>query len=236
MDNWFVCLKHGNKYSAEYVNTLYNMFRRNAPSDIRFACYTEDRQGLNSNIEVFSLPIVNKVHGWWYKPFFFNPLLPTQGVILYCDLDVVIFRNIEKFYTMHQGKFCILRDFTRATRPNWPRFNSSIFRVNTGDHSYLYNNFVREPELHIKKYHGDQDYIYNEVIQSNQPFHLYPDRWAESYKWEMRKGAKIERIKGTRNFVNQGEPHIHLDTSVAVFHGEPNPQQCIDPWVVDNWR
>lgn len=236
MDRWFVCLKHGNKYSPDYVNTLYNMFKRNTPSDIRFACYTESTHGLNAGITALPLPIVNRVRGWWYKPLFFDPNLPTQGVILYCDLDVIIFRSIEKFYTMHEGKFCILRDFTRATRPNWPRFNSSIFRVNTGDQAYLYNNFIKDPSSYISKYHGDQDYIYNEVIASNSQYHLYPDDWAESYKWEMRKDAKIQRINGARRFVKEGEPYVKTNTSIAVFHGEPNPSQCTDPWVIDNWK
>ena len=235
-DRWFVCLKHGTKYDAEYVNTLHSMFKRHAPGDVRFACYTENKQGLNKNIQAFQLPLDLNVRGWWYKPMFFDPKLPTQGVILYCDLDVIIFRNIEKFYTMHEGKFCILRDFTRATRPDWPRFNSSLFRLNTGDHAYVYNNFIKDPNSYMKSYHGDQDYIYRTVIESNQPFHLYPDEWAESYKWEMRKGAKIERINGARRFKEKGQPHIRENTSIAVFHGEPNPAQCDDDWVIDNWK
>ena len=28
----------------------------------------------------------------------------------------------------------------------------------------------------------------------------------------------------------------HFITEVAVFHGEPKPSDCGDPFVVDNWR
>lgn len=233
---WFVCLKHGNKYSAEYVNTLHSMFRRHASSDIKFACYTENRQGLNKDIEVFGLPRVDNVKGWWYKPLFFNPNIPTQGTVLFSDLDVIIFNNIDKFYNVWNGKLCILRDFTRATRPNWPKFNSSIFRFDTGTHSYIYDNFIKDPRGLSRKFQGDQDYIYNEVIKNKQPYQLYPDSWAESYKWEMRKGSAIERRDGARRFVKVGEPKINKDTSIAVFHGEPNPSQCDDPWVIENWK
>ena len=236
MDKWFVCLKHGNKYSAEYVNTLHSMFKRHAPGDVRFACYTENRQNLNKDIEVFDLPTIGNVNGWWYKPLFFNPTIPTQGTVLFCDLDVVIFNDLTKFYTTWPGKFCTLRDFTRAMKPNWPKFNSSVFRLDTGTHSYVYDNFIKNPKEHMRRWHGDQDYIYDQVIKNNQPYQLYPDTWAESYKWEMRKGASMARIDGVRNFVKLGHPNINKDTSIAVFHGQPNPSQCQDPWVVDNWR
>jgi hypothetical protein len=41
---------------------------------------------------------------------------------------------------------------------------------------------------------------------------------------------------GKRNFKELGVPRILDNTSIAVFHGEPNPQECLDPWVIDNWR
>ena len=41
---------------------------------------------------------------------------------------------------------------------------------------------------------------------------------------------------GRKNFVSPGEPIIKSDTSIAVFHGDPNPDVCPDKWVVDNWR
>lgn len=235
-DIWFVCLKHGTKYSAEYVNVLHSMFKRNIGKEVRFACYTENSNGLNKDIEVFSLPVPkeNRVQGWWYKPYFFNPEIPTQGTILFCDLDVVIFRNLDKFYDYNPGKFCILRDFTRALRPHWKKFNSSVFRLETDQCNHVYENFMQDTLTHIRRNYGDQDYIYSQF--ENRQYDYFPDRWAESYKWEMRARAPLERKNGIRNFACPGEPKIHPETSIAVFHGEPNPSQCEDNWVVDNWR
>ena len=235
-DRWFVCLKHGTKYDAEYVNTLHSMFKRNAPSDVRFACYTDNRNNINKEIETFDLPFVGNVTGWWYKPLFFKPDLPTQGTILYSDLDVIIFNNIGKFYDVYPNKFCILRDFTRKMRPDWPKFNSSIFRLEVGSHSYVYENFIKDPRKHIRLHHGDQDYIYEQVIKGNHLYQFYPDSWAQSYKWEMRNMAKITRIDGVRTFAEKGHPYIKKDTSIAVFHGQPNPRECNDDWVIDNWK
>jgi len=232
MDNYVVCLKHGNKYSSDYVNTLYNMVQRNLSIEHKFVCFTESSHGLNKNIEVVDLPEI-KVAGWWYKPMFFNPKLPVKGKLLYFDLDVVIFNNIDKLFTYEPDKFCIIRDFNRHVRPDWDKMNSSCFRLDTGTQPQVYNNFRKNTKEVTAKFFGDQDWIYNQVKDN---FAFWPDEWLQSYKWEMRGKPPMTRINGVRNFVTPGEPTILPETSVAVFHGEPNPPQCQDQWVIDNWR
>ena len=27
-----------------------------------------------------------------------------------------------------------------------------------------------------------------------------------------------------------------VECCVVVFHGDPNPEKCQDPWVVENWK
>ena len=94
MTNYVVCLKHGDKYSAEYVNVLHNMVSRNLTIPFNFAVFTENAHGIKPGIEIYPLPAIPDVQGWWYKPMFFNPGLPVKGTILYIDLDVIIFKNI----------------------------------------------------------------------------------------------------------------------------------------------
>ena len=31
-------------------------------------------------------------------------------------------------------------------------------------------------------------------------------------------------------------PIIKENTSIAVFHGDPNPKVCCDPWCKENWK
>ena len=231
-DTWFVCLKHGSKYSADYVNKLHNMFDRNCTLPVKFACFTEDTTGIDSNIECFPLPNL-KVNGWWYKPMFFDPNLPISGTMLYCDLDVIIFNNIDKFFTYRPGNFCILRDFNRYLRKDWKKFNSSIFRLDVGMQSHVYRNFVSDPITNSRRFHGDQDWIYDQV---KEDWNYYPDKWAQSYKWEMRGRPTMTKINGKRNWEKPGVPDIHPDTSVAVFHGDPNPADCIDDWPKEHWK
>ena len=98
MSNFIICLKHGNKYGPNYVNTLEQMVRRNCTLPFEFICYTEDITGLNNSIRTMDLTGAYGVQGWWHKPLLFNPNNPigAQGdTILYMDLDVIVFRNID---------------------------------------------------------------------------------------------------------------------------------------------
>lgn len=235
MTNYVACLKYGNKYSAKYVNKLYNMVRANLTIDYEFVCFTDCKKGLNKNIRVEPLPKIEGVHGWWYKPMFFNPNLSIRGTVLFLDLDMIIFRNIDCLFTYNPGKFCIIRDFNRSIIKQFPKFNSSVFRLDTGDQAHVYNEFMKEPTKISRRFLGDQDWIYHTVKKN---FEYWPEEWIQSYKWEMRKRPRLDtsQPKGERDFVVNDNPVIHNDTKIAVFHGDPNPHNCKDPWVQQNWR
>jgi len=104
MKNYVVCLKHGTKYSAEYVNTLYNMVSRNLTIDYEFVCITEDHNNINPQITILPLRTNENISGWWYKPMVFDPELGLEGNILFLDLDIVIFNNIDKLFTYESEK------------------------------------------------------------------------------------------------------------------------------------
>ena len=233
--NYVVCLKYGNKYSAEYVNKLYSMVKRNLTIPFEFVCYTEDATGIDTNIKTESLIVIPGVTGWWYKPMFFNPALGLQGTILFFDLDVVIFDNIDNLFSYEPNKFCIIRDFNRHVVRNYNKFNSSIFRLTTGMHSEIYTSFMKDPNVPIRRYHGDQDWIRSMVKDGTYVY--WPDEWIQSYKWEMRGKPRFNNSpRGHRDFEVNGDPVIKNNTSIAVFHGEPQPHNCKDQWVVDNWK
>ena len=232
-NRYVVCLKYGDKYGPDYVNNLYNMVQRNLTLEHEFVCFTERPDGLNENIRVEPLPSIANVSGWWYKPMFFNKSLPLRGTILYFDLDVIIFRNIDHLFTHKPGEFLICRDFNRFMIKNYQKFNSSVFRLNSGQHRHVWDEFVRDPASPMRRYHGDQDWI---RVKITKDFDYWPDEWIQSYKWEMRGKPRMVGTKGKRDFETPGEPKILENTSVAVFHGDPNPHYCKDLWVRENWK
>lgn len=229
--NFVVCLKWGNKYSSEYVNRLYNMVQRNLTLDYEFVCFTDSSQDIDKRIRIEPLPKMPVV-GWWYKPYFFSQDIPLKGTVLFLDLDIVVFRNINELFTYQPGKFCIIRDFNRKFRPNWDRMNSSVFRLETGMYNSLWEDFKRNPAMHLQKNRGDQDWMYRHV----KGHEFWPDQWIRSYKWEMRDSTKLTMLQGKRNFSDIADPSLSALNKIAVFHGDPNPADCRDPWVIDNWK
>ena len=149
------------------------------------------------------------------------------------DLDIIIFKNIDHLFDYKPGEFCVLRDFNRCIQSNWDRMNSSIFRLHPGQHQNVYTEFMKDPKYHAARYHGDQDWLYANV---KSQFEFWPDEWIQSYKWEMRGRPEMNRTSGKRNFAMKGQPTILPETSIAVFHGDPNPKDCVDDWCRENWR
>jgi len=228
-----VCVKHGKKYSAEYVNTLYRMCKRNCTLDFEFVCLTDDTKGLDEKIRTVALPVDLK--GWWAKPYVFSNNLGLEGVILYMDLDVVIAGSIDKLFTHSPYQWFIIRDFTRAMRSNWQKYNSSVIRFNSGQLDHLWQDFKANRIQYQKKYFGDQDWLY--AVADPKP-QFWPDSWILSWKWEVRKSKQFAPggRRGFRKFREVESVVPRPECCITVFHGDPNPELVEDPWVKQNWR
>lgn len=232
--NYLLCLKHGTKYGPEYVNKLYNMVERNCSVDYEFVCLTDNTNGLDTRIKIISLP--GNLQGWWCKPYMYSKDLPINGTVLYMDLDVVIAGNIDKLFTYQPNHWCTIRDFTRAMRPDWKKYNSSVVRFKTGQLDHVWTEFQANQQDIQRRLHGDQDWLY-EATRNNQAM-FYPDSWILSWKWEVRRSKEFsfQGTKGNRKFKTVENVRPRVECCVTVFHGDPNPHNCEDPWVVDNWK
>ncbi len=233
--NYIVCLKHGAKYGADYVNRLYNMARRHCTVPFTFVCFTDDIRGIHTDIKTITLKHIG-VSGWWYKPMFFDKNFPLDGNILYFDLDVIICGNIDNLFTYMPNKFVICRDFNRSLRHDWNRMNSSVFRLKSRSLGFVYDVFMENAPMNMRRFHGDQDWIWDQLGNKKDMWKFWPDDWIMSYKWEMRDRADLQVVHGKRNFKESKPPLVLENTSVAVFHGEPHPHEVQDTWVKENWR
>lgn len=229
--NYVVCLKWGTKYNHHYVNKLFSMVDRNISLDYDFVCFTDDKTGINKNIRTEPLQNLG-VNGWWYKPMFLGADLPIKGNLLFLDLDVVVFQNIDKLFDFEPNKFCIIRDFNRSQRSSWDRMNSSVFRTQTGMYDAVWKQFKKNPGSAMRGHRGDQDWMFRNIRDHK----FWPDEWIMSYKWEMRDRRDLvldEQRK--RNFKIDAPPRIHKDTCIAVYHGDPNPENANDSWTKAHW-
>ena len=231
--NHVVCVKWGNKYVSKYANVLDSMVKRHTTVPYEFHCITDDPSGLDPHINVIRLPNDPCIKTWWSKLWMFSPDFPLKGNVLFFDLDVVIFNSIDFLFKHNPGKFQIIRDFNRCRVPDWKLSNSSCMRWSPGTMDYLWNEYKANPNAVTGRNHGDQDWI---TKRAKDDINHWPDSWIRSYKWEMigLKDTKLLSKDGKRFF--RTPPKIEPDNRVAVFHGLPNPMECSDQFVIDNWK
>ena len=167
----------------------------------------------------------------------YNRDLPIKGTILYMDLDVVIANNIDRLFQFQPGHWCTIRDFTRCMRPGWQQYNSSVIKFQTGQLGHLWDKFIEDPQAIQKQYFGDQDYLYHESVKQGKQARLFPDEWIMSWKWEIRSSRTFATggTKGNRKLEHIENVRPRPETCICVFHGDPNPENCEDPWVKENW-
>ena len=230
--NHIVCVKWGNKYISQYVNVLYNMIKRHTTVPFEFHCITDDPKGLDAHIKTIKLPNDPWIKTWWSKLWMFGSHFPLQGNILYFDLDIIVFKNIDNLFNHNLDKFMIIRDFNRCRIKDWKLCNSSVMRWNTGTMNYLWDDFVANPNKVMQNNHGDQDWI---TKRAEQDTNYWPDDWIRSYKWEM-IGYKDTKARRGPKYIFEKKPTITNENRIAVFHGEPKPFNCGDQFVIDNWK
>ena len=172
----------------------------------------------------------------------FKDDLGLQGTILFLDLDIVIFRNIDRFFKYKPGKFCIIHDIFRQSKSK-KRYllakifgdhgvhNSAVFRFESGQHSEIWEKYIKDRDNIEKRLKGDQDWI-TECLQSRAK--LWPPRWCMSYKWEI--AGRLEMDNKTSYHVPRSDRFLPKNCMMGLFHGVPDPHEVLDdPIMRDNW-
>jgi hypothetical protein len=227
-----LCVRFGNKYGREYVERLRNMVSRNLNIPYEFVCLTDDQHPIEGVRSIYQ-PSAGYNKLWWHKIHMFDPDLDIKGRIIYFDLDLIIHDNIDKLLLNFCNQFLGIRDFNRKFHLDWKYLNSSVLSWTHGTQNKIFTEFKKNPSSAMKL-HGDQDWIWR---ISGDKIVFWPDSWIQSYKWEIRSRDEIDMsIRENRTFKTVRNPSIPKDCSITVFHGDPNPDKILDPYVIDNWR
>jgi hypothetical protein len=225
-DPTILTLKWGDRYGADYVNTLY----RAAESQMggrkfRFLCFTDQTGGLLNTIEtrpIPDMPIDRSVwtHGMFPKLLMFIPDILAKGTpVLFLDLDVMITGNLTRMFDRITalGGLHVIREWNptiwRALPVNWrPNrgSNSSVVGFRAGEQTHLWSMFKQDPDGVMRQYHNDQIFIDAHA----KGRHYWPNSWCGSFKrhcaWHWPLNYVFTTPARPRNF------------SVLTFHGRPD--------------
>ncbi len=200
-----ICLKHGTKFSSDYVNKLYCGVKRNTTLDFTFHCFTETPEGLDPAIKIHALPKIDNVEGWWYKLYLLSDKIDIEGRVLYIDLDTLITGNIDHYIGYNEG-FVVLQDL-------WAKGNnvgSALMSFEVGKHKHVWETFAKDPAGEKRKIHphGDQ-----RVIQNYQKDRLY---WQRLFPKEV------------VSFKSECNPLPPQGALIVCFHGKPSIVDAIN--------
>ena len=240
-----LCIKWGRKYGPEYVNKLRSMVSRNLSRPHRFVCLTDDRSGIEPDIEVHDLPPIGipdfdqrkpwtKGHGWLKVTSFADPLYDLEGPTLFIDLDVVIVDSIDCFYEP-EGEFLVIKEWDKKDETG----NTSVYRYTVGRHRDMLDHLRDRQEEVLASVRNEQEFVTGYLSRQGK-LGYWPDAWCRSFKRHCVQG-------GLRGWFQP--PQIPPGAKIIAFHGKPNPPDAIagvsgkwyrrvlpTQWVADNWR
>lgn len=238
---YVICMKWGNKYPAEYVNRLYRMVRRHLTLPFTMLCLTDDESGIDPDVVCRPIPSLQLPEGLpergWKKLTTFTPdLYDLSGTALFLDLDVVILRNIDHFFTHHadDDALFIIKDWKYPRRITG---NSSVYRFRLGSFPDLLDDFrARFAEIR-RSFRNEQAYL-SWYVHAQNRLRYWPKSWCRSYKYHALYTFPLDF------FLTPKKP----DCDILIFHGEINPDSAITggggkwyrhvrpaPWLAEYW-
>jgi hypothetical protein len=229
-----VCLKWGSKYGPEYVNRLYAGIKRNTNLEFKFWCFTDNSNGIRSEVNIVPLKYANLLDSWWNKlNLFSNDLpIPKGEWIFYVDLDTLIVNNIDRLLKFRHANLVALKDFYYGIAKTANRVGSGLMAWQHGRYNFIWEDFIHDPKRHVKEAgtYGDQWWIEKKVKNVCYWQEEFPDQ-VVSFKLHCRKGVPSSKTK------------------IICYHGKPSiPESSVEttildkttivpqPWVLKFWR
>ncbi|MBE6413636.1 MAG: glycosyltransferase [Verrucomicrobiaceae bacterium] len=242
MEYTVVSMKWGKKYGADYVNRLYNMVKRNTTLPFKFICYTDDANGLLPEIQARPLPEMDLPEGperGWRKLSLFKKDIDLSGRILFLDLDTVIVRNIDDYFTI-DGDFILIRHWKPSKTQGIGE--TGVYRFEAGAHADLYENFMANIDEVKANFRHEQAYVCDALSRQNK-LSFWPSEWMPSFKYDCMRWFILGLFL---------EPKLPEKAKMIVFHGHPMPEDALKgkmrgfkklfrfvkpaKWLKDAWR
>jgi hypothetical protein len=244
MTQTVICMKWGTRYGPDYVNRLYSMMKRHTARPTRLVCYTDEAQGINSNVAVYPLPYIElpEYRRWfpWRKISLWQKELEgISGEVLYLDLDIVVTGGLDDFFDYKPGHYCVARNWTRRKERIG---NTSVYRFPVGAHTYLYDRIMNNCEDVLARHSNSQTFISREI----KDMEFWPDDWCVSFKHSLLPAWPLNLFLA---------PALPPATKVVAFTGKPDPDEAMEgrwpherwyqglykrvrptPWIAEHWR
>ncbi len=224
-----ICIKWGDAYGAIDVNTLLSMVTNNVHNfEIRFFCFTDNSEGLNKDVHIRALPVMNcppeSVKYAYQKEAGLcdDDLGGLQNErVFFFDLDVLITDSLDEMLAYPKDKdFVIINDWnTNGDHVG----QASCYSWVVGTLGYVKSYYEANADKVVKKFHtASQEYLSSKIIERHGKLNFWPEPWCTSFKFHCLPAWYL------RSFT---EPTLPEGTKVLAFHGRPK----IDDALIGRW-
>ena len=228
-----LCLKWGERYPAFYVNRLYAQVKRNLSRPFRFVCITDSSEGIDPAVDCVRLPEDPGVFGRPWPNIFVKLCLfrrgfaNLQGPTLFLDIDLLVVRELDKFFDYRPGDFCIIHNWVERRKMIFRKLpfigNSSCFRFDAGSDAAnrVYEIFLRDKGdrtlYHPFFDHGSQKFQTRAMAEAGT-VSWWPDEWVCSFKRQCIPLFPLNKFL---------TPRLPATASIIAFHGRPDLDEAI---------
>lgn len=215
-----ICIKWKgtNPYSIKYVNNLYNMIIRNTTYPINFYCFTDDSEGINENIIVKELPVMNVAdlrYAYIKEAGLCDDNLGELNGqrVLYFDLDTIIVDNIDCYFELPKGdEFYIINDWNNKNRVG----QASCYSWVVGTLGFVKKDFEKNPiDIYEKFYTASQEYLSTKIIEKYGKLNFWPESWSKSFRFHCLPTPLIPFLRRFKMAT------IPSGAKIICFHGKP---------------
>jgi hypothetical protein len=226
-----IVVKWGDKFTAEHVNRLYRMAKRNITLPFNFYCYTEDATDVYDEVNIIPLDESLDLEKWWWKLTLFKEN-SLNGINLFLDLDVVIQNNIDHLFNvaMHDKLVLISPNYDNVEnntieydQHTFPYYNSSIMIWYNNEMQLIYDKFHKDINLYKNVYYGIDRFMSYEIDQAyfiplNQNEYYYR---SSMYNYDNIDEFETMSLR-VKNKTNSGSKSIKLlynpNRAICVFN------------------
>lgn len=216
--------KWGNKYTADHVNILAAMVRRNSRLEHRFVCLTDEPKGIDKGIEIYSAPKeLNKFEKMVRRVWVFSEGIKRFAGprFIQFDLDMLILKDITDMLARKEDFIVWRCPFPRVHKYC---FNPSMMMMTTGKYDRIWQRFSRDPGRELRAANNGWPMCEDQAIIS----HMMP---AKSASWDERDGLygpeALDNLPDNARII--GMYGRHFDPAKPSL-------QAQYPWIKDHWK
>lgn len=215
-------------YTAEHVNNMCRMLKRQCGLPYRVVCLTDAPEGIECETQPLPAPELLKFGACWHRLWLFSPEARYLGErLVSMDLDVVLVDRVDPVFSRPEP-FVIWQ----GSYPGIP-YCGSLWMLDAGSMPWLWEQFLASKARmrRFGNYYRHPDCLSDgQRIGSDQTWIALKVKNAPV--WTSEDGVVSYRLEARRRL-----PH---GARIVNFHGleDPSLRSCQreSPWILEHWN